>query len=347
MKQLVTSTRQTVSSLLILPIYSRLPADLLAKIFQKPEDGARKCIVATNIVETSLTVDGIYYVIDPGYCKIKVYNPRMGRTCTCYHLFTETANQKEMLWQLVPEIQQTNLGYVVLLLKSLKVEFCWILISWTHHLKITSLMHVSVMGFGCVKQCRKSNVSWMENGDIPSNLYSLERKTGPKKAMLTEATKDLGADFQFLKEDYRVLPNKIGFIITNLDIIYVIEDEERFGKLCDDDAIRLCLLLVVKVIFMGRLLTFKVDATLLRLVENLEAWNSFSWGSLSLIYYFSALYDYLQEEKLRLCLEDEEMLRCEHEKLTVEKNRFGLNEANRLRLEEQNIFQLEEQNINK
>ena len=71
MEQLVTSTRQTVSNLLILPIYSQLPADLQAKIFQKPEDGARKCIVATNIAETSLTVDGIYHVIDTGYGKMK------------------------------------------------------------------------------------------------------------------------------------------------------------------------------------------------------------------------------------------------------------------------------------
>ena len=78
MEQLVTSTRQTVSNLLILPIYSQLSADLQAKIFQKPEDGARKCIVATNIAETSLTVDGIYHVIDTGYGKMKVYNPRMG-----------------------------------------------------------------------------------------------------------------------------------------------------------------------------------------------------------------------------------------------------------------------------
>lgn len=38
----------------------------------------RKCIVATNIAETSLTVDGILFVIDPGFCKMKVYNPRIG-----------------------------------------------------------------------------------------------------------------------------------------------------------------------------------------------------------------------------------------------------------------------------
>lgn len=48
-----------------------------AKIFQRTESGERKCIVATNIAETSLTVDGILYVIDTGYCKLKMYNPRI------------------------------------------------------------------------------------------------------------------------------------------------------------------------------------------------------------------------------------------------------------------------------
>ncbi|KAL1803612.1 hypothetical protein ACET3Z_032259 [Daucus carota] len=146
MEQLVSTTKQSVSKLLILPIYSQLPADLQAKIFQKAEDGARKCIVATNIAETSLTVDGIFYVIDTGYGKMKVYNPRMGMDAlqvfpvsraaadqragragrtgpgTCYRLYTETAYQNELLPSPVPEIQRTNLGNVVLLLKSLKVD---------------------------------------------------------------------------------------------------------------------------------------------------------------------------------------------------------------------------------
>jgi pre-mRNA-splicing factor ATP-dependent RNA helicase DHX38/PRP16 len=62
----------------ILPIYSQLPSDLQAKIFQTSDAGERKCIVSTNIAETSLTVDGILYVVDCGYQKLKVYNPRMG-----------------------------------------------------------------------------------------------------------------------------------------------------------------------------------------------------------------------------------------------------------------------------
>ncbi|GKA73182.1 hypothetical protein Tco_0779398 [Tanacetum coccineum] len=57
---------------------------------------------------------------------------------------------------------------------------------------------------------------------------------------------------------------KIGLIISNLDVISVIEDEENFGKLYDEDAVCLCLLLALEVIFMGRLLTFKVDDTLFR-----------------------------------------------------------------------------------
>ncbi|KAK1229540.1 Pre-mRNA-splicing factor ATP-dependent RNA helicase PRP16 [Marasmius sp. AFHP31] len=65
-------------ALAVLPIYSQMPADLQAKIFEATNDGRRKVIVATNIAETSLTVDGILYVVDAGYSKLKVYNPKVG-----------------------------------------------------------------------------------------------------------------------------------------------------------------------------------------------------------------------------------------------------------------------------
>ncbi|GJY96960.1 hypothetical protein Tco_0513870 [Tanacetum coccineum] len=81
-----------------------------------------------------------------------------------------------------------------------------------------------------------------------------------------------------LKFHNRVFQHKLGLSVTNLDVIGVIEDEETFWKLCDQDSIRLCLILSLEVIFMGRLLTCPVDDTLLWLVENLEYWNCFPWG---------------------------------------------------------------------
>jgi pre-mRNA-splicing factor ATP-dependent RNA helicase DHX38/PRP16 len=130
----------------ILPIYSQMPADLQAKIFDKAAPGVRKVIVATNIAETSLTVDGIMYVVDAGFSKLKVYNPRMGMDTLqitpisqanasqragragrtgpgkAFHLYTELAFKNEFYIQTIPEIQRTNLANTVLLLKSLGVK---------------------------------------------------------------------------------------------------------------------------------------------------------------------------------------------------------------------------------
>ncbi|GKE84240.1 hypothetical protein Tco_1557982 [Tanacetum coccineum] len=93
----------------------------------------------------------------------------------------------------------------------------------------------------------------------------------------------------------KVFTHKLGLIVTNLNVICVIEDEETFRKLCDEDSIRLCLLLALEVIFMGRLLTFPIDDTMFRLVENLEAWNVFPWGE----HVWTHLYDSIKNVVLK------------------------------------------------
>uniref|UniRef100_A0A8V5GV84 RNA helicase n=1 Tax=Melopsittacus undulatus TaxID=13146 RepID=A0A8V5GV84_MELUD len=132
--------------LLVLPIYANLPSDMQARIFQPTPPGARKVVVATNIAETSVTIDGIVYVLDPGFCKQKSYSARTGMEslvvtpCSrasanqragragrvapgkCFRLYTAWAFQHELEETPVPEIQRADLGSLVLLLKSLGIN---------------------------------------------------------------------------------------------------------------------------------------------------------------------------------------------------------------------------------
>ncbi len=142
----VRSLGKKIGELIVLPIYSNLPSDMQIKIFEPTPSGARKVVLATNIAETSLTIDGIIYVIDPGFGKQKSYNARTGMESLlvqpiskasanqragragrvapgkCFRLYTQTAYNKELEDNTIPEIQRTNLGNVVLLLKSLGIN---------------------------------------------------------------------------------------------------------------------------------------------------------------------------------------------------------------------------------
>lgn len=62
----------------ILPIYGALPSEVASKIFEPAAPGSRKVVIATNIAETSLTIDGIYYVVDPGFVKQSSYDGKLG-----------------------------------------------------------------------------------------------------------------------------------------------------------------------------------------------------------------------------------------------------------------------------
>jgi len=139
--------------IMAVPLYSSLPPLQQQKIFEKPPSpkyqggpSGRKVVVATNIAETSITIDGIVYVVDPGFSKQKVYNPRIrvesllvspvskasasqragraGRTQPgkCFRLYTEKAFKTELTEQTYPEILRSNLGVVVLTLKKLGID---------------------------------------------------------------------------------------------------------------------------------------------------------------------------------------------------------------------------------
>mmetsp|Transcript_22618 Transcript_22618/g.33821 ORF Transcript_22618/g.33821 Transcript_22618/m.33821 type:complete len:1247 (-) Transcript_22618:260-4000(-) len=132
--------------LIVLPVYSALPSEMQSRIFEPAPSGSRKCVVATNIAEASLTIDGIYYVVDPGFSKQKAFNAKLGMDSLvvtpisqasarqragragrtgpgkCYRLYTELAYKNEMLPTNIPEIQRTNLGNVVLQLKAMGIN---------------------------------------------------------------------------------------------------------------------------------------------------------------------------------------------------------------------------------
>jgi ATP-dependent RNA helicase DHX8/PRP22 len=132
--------------LMILPAYGSLPSEMQSRIFEPAPRGARKLVVATNIAEASITLDGVFYVVDPGFAKQNMYNAKLGMDSLvvvpisqasarqragragrtgpgkCYRLYTELAFKTEMLPTSVPELQRTNLAAVVLQLKAMGIN---------------------------------------------------------------------------------------------------------------------------------------------------------------------------------------------------------------------------------
>lgn len=56
----------------VIPLYSSLPQSQQERVFEHSLD--RKIILSTNISESSITIDGLYYVVDTGFIKVKVYD---------------------------------------------------------------------------------------------------------------------------------------------------------------------------------------------------------------------------------------------------------------------------------
>ena len=142
--QLELSRSQYSSYLQVYPLYSRLAKEEQELVFTPTKDGYTKVILATNIAETSITIDGITCVIDPGNAKVNYYNPktltsslltipiakssanqRMGRSGrtqegTCYRFYTEDSFKLRDEY-LTEEILRSDLSEVCLRMSDLGI----------------------------------------------------------------------------------------------------------------------------------------------------------------------------------------------------------------------------------
>lgn len=131
--------------LLTVPIFAALPSEQQMRVFAPAPSGFRKVILATNIAETSVTIPGIKYVVDPGFVKARTYDPgkgmeslvvvptsksqalqRSGRAGRegpgkCFRLYPEIEFEK-LEDSTKPEIKRCNLSNVILQLKALGVD---------------------------------------------------------------------------------------------------------------------------------------------------------------------------------------------------------------------------------
>ena len=138
-------TQAAHKQLYILPMYGGLPANDQMKVFDAPPSGHRKVIVATNIAEASVTIEGIVYVIDCGFVKMKGYSPKTGieslvvtpvsqasakqragragrvRSGKAYRLYTQEAFD-QLPASTIPEMQRSNLAGVILQMKALGID---------------------------------------------------------------------------------------------------------------------------------------------------------------------------------------------------------------------------------
>ncbi|XP_060967106.1 pre-mRNA-splicing factor ATP-dependent RNA helicase DEAH10 isoform X1 [Cannabis sativa] len=144
-KERVLQLPENNQRLVIVPIFSSLPSEQQMRVFASTPAGYRKVILATNIAETSVTIPGIKYVIDPGLVKARSYDPKQGLESLtvvpiskaqalqrsgragregagkCFRLYPESEFDK-LENSTKPEIKRCNLANVILQLKALGVD---------------------------------------------------------------------------------------------------------------------------------------------------------------------------------------------------------------------------------
>ncbi len=137
--------RKSSLQLQLLPLYAALPSHLQKLPFQKSRSNQRKAIFATSIAETSLTLEGVRFVVDAGFVKLPFFDAekgferlvvtniskasakqragRAGRVSPgkCYRLYTHDSFLK-FADGTPPEISRTPLSSFVLTMKALGID---------------------------------------------------------------------------------------------------------------------------------------------------------------------------------------------------------------------------------
>ncbi|BFZ23379.1 hypothetical protein BsWGS_26418 [Bradybaena similaris] len=143
-EMLQATARNKFGSIKVIPLHSLMPTVNQREVFDRPPPGVRKIVIATNIAETSITIDDVVYVVDSGKIKIKNFQPEMNLTCLeaqwvakanakqrkgragrvqaghCFHLFTKF--QHDLIPDyLPPEMLRTRLEELCLQIKLLRL----------------------------------------------------------------------------------------------------------------------------------------------------------------------------------------------------------------------------------
>ncbi|CAG9467292.1 unnamed protein product [Pedinophyceae sp. YPF-701] len=129
----------------VCPLYAAMSPDAQVRAFEPARVGHRKIIVATNIAETSVTINGVRFVVDVGLVKARGYNARLGAESLqvvpisqaqakqragragreapgiCFRVFTERA-YRELRPATTPDILRSNLASVALQMKALGIS---------------------------------------------------------------------------------------------------------------------------------------------------------------------------------------------------------------------------------
>ncbi|KAF9792296.1 P-loop containing nucleoside triphosphate hydrolase protein [Thelephora terrestris] len=145
LSEVVSQFPQNLPTFSPLPLYSGLGTAEQLQVFAPMQPGVRKVIISTNIAETSVTIDGIKYVVDSGFVKLRTYNPttllsslsivktsaasaaqragRAGRTSSgvCHRLYPSFVLESLPV-ATSPELTRTDLTTPILRLKSLGID---------------------------------------------------------------------------------------------------------------------------------------------------------------------------------------------------------------------------------